>query len=774
MTIRLPVREKIMKKIIGIFLVLLLGGVLSAQEKNKNSNNRTSKFKLGILYLNSSTGQRFKEGIEEAILKYSAEDINIKADYFPYVNETDGLNKMESIIKKKEVDIILGPTESDVFLHALEQRKALEKAQIPVISSHVNANIPYQKGGWCFRTDINIERRVRTMHDFLNKYFIHSIAILYEDSELGVRAEKTFRRELQGLQKKRYFSLSYDPAERGRKQIRHILQLRPEAVGIFGERNNIAPLYISLNRLNSGWRRYLPLTFGITDPRFVEGNLQDNYFVSLTDITIHKDFDDVKALAYDTTILILQELNALAKSGTFNYDDPAWRQAFRNRFETILSGNRNVKQDKNNNKIQSKTGISFKNYENNTMVKVFKWINGVPIRIELEKPVSIPGKLVHKLALIWNSVGLPAVFNLLLLITFGLFLSFSDIKRWFPGKKQWKAEKWYLFMNLHFWFLFIVNIGITLTIYFYLGETGRIRYDNFWWAMITSLASAAVLRCSFFHTFKGTTIGVKRSYDSFVLRVHDQFTIGKYTGLEINRIAYYHSVESMRNHLEDIYLAILDREKRIRMRTRMEEILKKTETVLDARKALARLLLQNTECDEFCQIDFNRLPRYPEECIYGAVHHCGQDKKKEELINKKLQELSEKLTSNGCEYNLCEDLKKTKKASVSMIEKITLLFLLEEYDFLQEKGFLPGSWDVPDKAAAYCANTPKKKVLVDEKIEELLAEKTKKQKKEYRKILDKETKDLEDDQARLKTKIRFIFELRCGDITFLVKLNVLR
>jgi hypothetical protein len=708
-------REKIMKKITIVILVLMLGGTLFAYT-----------FKLGILYSDTPAGKSFREGIKAAISDYCRSRENIFASYdFPYDydKEIDNLETMRSLIKsstgkkpgRKKVDIILGPTENDIFQRALRYRSEFEKAGTPVISSRVTTNIPHRKGGWFFRTDINVERRARAIYDCLNKYYIRSIVILFEETELGIRAEKAFRRELKGVQKKRYLSLSYDPTAGGRNQIRHILELRPEAVGIFGDRNSIGPLYGSLKRLNTGWPRYLPLTFSITDTRFVRGNPRDNYFVSLTDISENDHFDDVKGLAYDTTILVLQELHALAETGEFNYEDPSWRRLFRKRFEAVLNGNTGFRPGDMN--IKSKTGMSFKNYENNTVPKVFKWNNGVFSRFEREKTVTAPEKIVHKLALIRDISGFPVIFNILLIITAGLFLSIWDIKRWHTERKNWQAEKLNLFKNIHFWFLCIFNIAITLAIYIYLGETGTIRYHNFLSAIIVLLATAAVLRAFLFHRATGKSFGPATCYDYFVLRVYHRLTIGKYPGWRINMIAYYKDIEEIKKSLEDIYQEIPGREKRIRMLARMKEVLADADSWIARRKALARLLCQILGWEELVKRDLvpEELETYnpkshapitidPEKFVLEAARCCAHDPPKKTLIDEKINESLEKLKPerrDELKKNLAEEIEKMKTPAAIMRNKIALLLLLQGYDpkFLKNICCLLECEDVLDKAS---------------------------------------------------------------------------
>jgi len=703
-----------------MILVLLLSGTLLTQDKTFKS--RTYQFKLGILYSNSPIGKRFRNGIKEAIDKYSSVNI-FKTKNFPYDNETEGLETLRSLLKiskskknqGKKVDIILGPTDRGVFDLPLEQRKELEKAGIPVISSRMTFNITHQEGGWFFRTDINVERRAQVIFDVLNKYWIRSFAILYEETDFGKRAEQTFRQELQGMKKKHYLPLSYSSTEKAQSQIRKILEQRPEAVGIFGDEKIISLFNTLLKEKNNGWSRYLPLTFSI---RFSMGDtgsvqdklyLQDHYFASAVDLTKHKDFDDVNALAFDTTILILGELDTLAESEKFEYDNPSWRQSFRNRFEAILYGNIGFKRD--NNQIQTKTRISFKNYENNTPLNVFKVSKGVTGSILLGETITITEKIAHKLALTWNRFGFPLVFNILLIFIVVLFISISDINRWYTGK--WLL----LFKSVHFWVLFITNLSIALSIYFFLGETGNIRYDSIFAAFILSLMPSAIFRTTFFRikrsksksgTSEGKAIGLAKYYEFFLLWVYDHVTLKPFLKHPIffNVIAYNKSAYDMKCLLEDTYQGISNRDQRIRMRVRMEEVLKKADSGHGARRALASLLLQNPGWDELVKrhfvpkwfepdkIDLNNPPPDPEEIVSEAARYCLQDPKKKKIIEKRIQDELKKLPPerrNALEIEHEKEKNEMRTQTTIMKEKITFLFLIHGYDpnFLKTIGCYP-------------------------------------------------------------------------------------
>jgi ABC-type sugar transport system substrate-binding protein len=785
-----------MKRITCIILTLLLSGTFFAQS---STNDRgTYKFKLGILYINSPEGKRFKEGIREAIDQYPRENQNHFETYdYPYDSETDGLKTLVSLMEydknkkgeERKVDIILGPTESGVFAGALEQRKKLEKSGIPVISSQVTAKIPYQKGGWFFRTNINVERRAQMIFDFLNKYWVSSIAILYEDTEFGRRAEEAFRKELQEKQKELYLPLPYDSNDKARSQIRKILQQRPEAVGIFGTRNDFADFYGLLRKLNAGSNHYNPLTFSIIDNRIVQGHLQDNdcvYFVSVTDVIKEEDLDDVKALAYDTTTLILKQLDTLAKSKNFNYDEPSWRESFRNRFEAILNGNIEVRQD------LSKTGISFKNHENDTTPKVFKLSNKEIEALELVDTVTLYGKVKQKINLFLNRFGVLPIINIFLIIIIAGFMSIKDIRRWYTG------NPFRLFISLHFLLFLLANITVALAVYFYLGETGNIPYNSVIPALVLSMTPSTILGITLFETSTGKSIGLAKLYDSFLQWIHEKLTVKNYLNHQryINVIAYHNSVYGMKRLLKGIYQNSPNKEQRIRMQTRIEEVLKDAESWLDRRKALARLLFQKLKWQELAERNFipDKLksckpktwinhPTDPEEAALEAARCCTHSPLKrffiDEKINAGLKQLSPE-RKHELENDHKNDLNEMKTPTAIMRNKITFLFLLQGYDpDFRSNICCSGECEkILNDAVEYCKNKEELITRVNEKVNKITGKllneekegKKKRQRKEYEEIFKEELGELEDlknNDTLLKKNIGFIFAFNNWNIDYL-------
>lgn len=789
-----------MKKIICVILTLLMAGILTAQDKRPGGETIT--FKLGIHYINSPSGKRFRDGINDAITDYSKEfsrEGMFEPLEFPYVNEKEGVKSLVSLMeidetrenKGRKVDIILGPTDSGVFVRALEQRKKLGKAKIPVISSQVAAKVPYQKGGWFFRTNINVERRAQVIHDYLNKYWIRSIAVLYENNEFGRRAQEAFQNELRGAQRENYLPLPYETFYDAREQIRHILRLRPEVVGIFGDRRDFTHLYSLMKSLNFASSPYLPLTFSIIDTRVIQGSLDDEdviHFVSVTDVTIDKDFDDVRALAYDTTMLILSELDRIkSETKTFNYQSDTWRESFRDRFEAILSGNITLKKD--NGKDPSKTRLSFKDYENAARPKVFELSEKNIKPIDLKKTVYLPEKFKHKWELTVNRFGPWAVFNLFLIIFVVLWMSVRDIRRWYSGSS-------FGLFNPFFILLFLTNIIIALGVYLYLGETGSIRYDSFLTALILSLTPSAVLRLTIFETPTGKAVGLAKYYENFLQWVHGKLTISSHQKQQayINVIAYHNSVYGMECLIKEIYQNAPNREQRIRMQTRMEEILKEADIWITKRKALARLLFQVLGWEKLVQYNFvpRELREYkpgskkpledPENVVLETARICAKDPLKKILIEERINVELKKLPPER-QQELQEDAEKDKNEmktpTAIMRKRITYLILLQGYDpDFGKKICCTGDYKtILNDSVKHCINNEQRKTTVDRKVKKLksklLAGKTDAQKEEYKKVFNEKLGNLKSDPTSLKRGIGFLFGFNGCDKNYLIANDLL-
>ena len=74
---------------------------------------------IGVVYVNTETGVRHRRGIEAAIADHTWGD-SVCVQIFPYVNRDQGVSTIRNLIAEGRVDVILGPTESDVFAGGIQ------------------------------------------------------------------------------------------------------------------------------------------------------------------------------------------------------------------------------------------------------------------------------------------------------------------------------------------------------------------------------------------------------------------------------------------------------------------------------------------------------------------------------------------------------------------------------------------------------------------------------------------------------------------------------
>jgi hypothetical protein len=678
---------------------------------------------IGVLYINSPTGNRFLNGVQAAIKN---SDVSVLP--LPYTDATHGTHLLKETVENEKVDILIGPTESDVYVRALEQRSELEKHSVPVISSLVTADVQHVPSGWFFLTNVGVRRRTQTTYDFLNKHWVKSIVILHANTEFGRRAEQAFSAELSATQRENYLSLSYPlPAINARPHIRKILDQRPEAVGIFGEREDIELTTQMLNEMNEGTMAYNPIIFTIIDARHLVNTVGNIYFVSVTEMNktiknVDIAFDDVTSLAYDTTNLILGELNKLQTS----IHTVTGRKNFRDKFETRLQ--MYPAQEKN------ASSMSFSHYVNVAAPKLFeietKGKDEPPeiIELHIEDYINFSDKVRFKLTLLVNRFGYIPWINAALIVFVILSMSIIDLKKWYVG------NAFLLIIPSSFYLLLLVNSTLVLALYIFMGETGAIRYDSTLAALILSFAPMALLRTNFFETSTGKAIGLANLYDGFLQWVNDRLMITSHnlTKLYVDLIAYHNTVDGMREYLIDIYRGQPNAERRIKLTTELTQLVNDSIPYIARRKVCARLLLRVKKWHELRSDSMapqGRLPentlgkiihkldlfwfglfnspekkkqyeenKYythldelenPETLIRDAARHCSKNQaartKLKKLIESRLSKLKDADRRKDLENELHKDIKDVVGEQARLRREIGFLFIIRGYDAEQLK-----------------------------------------------------------------------------------------
>jgi len=672
-----------------LLLVLLHACLISniATARSGNIRSAKSKIRIGVLFIDTPTGNRHWRGVKDAYDNHPfADRITLKP--LSYINENQGLDLLLNLIRDTSdtaVAIVLGPTESDIFVRAFDRQEELSPYSVPVISGLVTANVANDKDGWFFRTNVDVTRRVHAISDFLYKHWIRSVAVIYATTEFGKRAELAFENYLKIRrpgQVDRYISLAYETPPNPRVQLDEILDNRPEAVGFFGEREDIEHIYPLLQAMNQGVMPYDPLFFTILDTRNSADSIANIYFVSVTmpessAVISAEKCDDVKALGFDTAALIFDELQKLKPSGSMT---PEERRRFRDQFAKLLNRSGPHK--------NTKTKMSFNNFANSTWEQVFHMKQGGLERIEIATTFGWFKKVGHKIMLVKAIYGWLPIICVAILLLIAITISSMDVAGMYTGSKVKFYKSWvfYLFMGAHF------IVGVSLYIFF--AENGTIRYSNILAAAIIGLAPFTLLRTTFFETHKGQAISLEPLYKK-VLAVLDRMIMrSRYKALQarINIIAYHNSQNRMIKILKDHYAKHRIATESARLLEEFDKELKNEPSYFNRRRICAYRLLKiygwsgvkadglaprNADDDD---------PEDPQKKVWELAKKYAGDPDKVKTIDNTITKLMKELKDTKAKrYRELEDFRKYELKNVIATDgevnvNIRFLFTLFGYD----------------------------------------------------------------------------------------------
>ena len=318
----------------GLLLCLVVPTVQAAKAGQDNT------LRIAVVYRVGDSGTRILGGVKTAVETYTQRGGKFKVEVMPvpYLDELGGIEAILKLFDDKSVHLILGPSDSGVFVDVEKRPDYEKKASKPIVSPLVTALAGNKEGDWRFRTNIDVEARARAASDFLSHASYQAIGVLYSNNEFGQRAAKTFQNQLVQPDEN-YLALPYEDDSQLRSQVRKILEKRPGAVGVFGRRYELRTVRRELEALNSGLFKYRPLLFSLTDTRTLD--LNGTNFVSLVGPSIDQIedqssvvWDEVRGLAYDTTWLVLKIAGQIQRP----INSTGWATSFRKRLFSYMLG----------------------------------------------------------------------------------------------------------------------------------------------------------------------------------------------------------------------------------------------------------------------------------------------------------------------------------------------------------------------------------------------------------------------------------------------------
>lgn len=725
-----------------------------SEVRNSADDDAPKKLRIGVLYPSSGTGVSHLAGVRRAVSESDLANV-IQLVPHAYFNEDEGVRKLVEWIKGPDaadpteaptaeqsteattgqvstdptdaatsspssatIHLVLGPTDSGVFVTAREREETFGDDNIPVISAQVVAAVPNRPDGWFFRTNVDVTRRVGSMFDHFNKRWVNSFAVLYADTEFGRRAESTLRSLLTGSQVDNYVASAYR-VPRVRQEIGAVLDKLPAVIGIFGNREDIPLIHQGIQSMNPSGTPYRPLLFTLTDVSETSRGIDDIHFASVMSPSQDRSIaGEVAALSYDTTRIVLEEIGHLVgqgeKADVGKYD----KFAFRKRFVNILQGGGSW--------APTDTNMRFSNMENCSPIGIYRVKNNAFVE-ESTASVSLLDKLEFKQELLERRFGnWPYIIALIMILTIGATAA-QDLYRWYGGRFFKLVVGWYRiprlpfaipFVSFYFLILVAVQGAVALTLFGYAAETGAMRYDSVVNALIVSMAPSPLLRANFARAL-GVKIGVGEHYDRMLKWLTKRLLQVRYRDIETNImvISYYNTLSFLDKTLNKIYDSLQNQSEAGRLRAEKDEEIKTAATRLEKRRAIAKRLVELRTWEELYNMDcvpenMKDVALNPHELITEVVNFAQHDESRKWKLAEVEAKYLEKAPDRIREHNLTKHKDEAEDDRDHMV--IAIQFLIMRFRFGREQFVREGVIPSLKGLAYYNRLEALEKVLTDE------------------------------------------------------------
>ncbi len=590
-----------------------LAQIPSLSEKEQGESSKPT-LRVGIAYRGGSpAGQRMLKGVRKSINAYNGAREEerpwlVEPVELQYGEEKAGLQMLLEVIHKQtpldklnssvpdsdskvpDVDVILGPSDSGLYLHLMEFRKDLEAAKIVILSPVVTAAEGNKADEWLFRTNVQVKRRAQKIFDHLVSRGFNTITVAYESTSFGDRAEHAFS-EL--ASQTNYNALRFRSGQL-RGVAATIVEERPSAVGLLGQAEHIRQLQLAIKALTSGVVPYDPLVFTITDAstlclekvRFVtlykglDGSSFSNQKCGMPPGSMTDEFT---GLGYDTA----EHLFRIAdKVGTDRHGTSDWRIHFRYKLAASLEtpARRPTK----------RTGMAFLGREN-TAEPAIRWYDGKVKDQDVFAAVSPrqPGLsswwvwLKDRIDVRKRRFGILPLFNIALVIAIVGMLTFSDVRKSFTGNSLRYLWRW-TFLRLVFF-----NVFVAITVLFVMAEWGNVRWDNTWVALSIAFGYTMLLKTTIFETASGQAFGLAQFYEKVLKDINRRLMVMRYD-LESPRVyflSYSNTLNWLHDMLERVYRESEDPVRAEQLISDIDKEVEKIEGEIEKRRVYARHLL---------------------------------------------------------------------------------------------------------------------------------------------------------------------------------------
>ena len=674
-------------RILFLILIICLPEIIAIKKLHAQK-----KIRVGLVYNASHSGYRYRDGVMNVIGTDDRFEIIEKA----YIKAPHGEDTIKKMIRNDEVDVILGPTDSEVFTKVYNT-DGISDNKISVISGMATTNVGNTTQDYFFRLNLEATSRIFEIWSFMNKFWISKIAIMYEDSEYGRHAEIAFKNLLtESTIGDKYTSIAFESPDTPIHQINKLIKDRPEVIGLFCGREDVQRIYREIQMLNNSGVPYNPYFFSLIDLTTVGEGLENFYFPSLKEYAdnteIKTELEDKKRLHDEVYILGVETGNllieALKKSGTDNnLTEPKDRVLFRNQVVSILKG-------------ESKSGVTmnFLRMKNLGPPYLYKIKNNRIYTVEHDLNMNWISMVKAKLNLVYAIHNYKLIINLLLMIILTISLSTIEIRRSFP-KKHVK-----IYYTPVFYYYLFFHLLVVFFLYIFLAHTGRINYSDTLMVIIITITPSAFFKTTLFETKSGQSFGLEGLYKRVMASIDGEIMKSRYkklVGLE-NVIAYSNSQDSMQSALLRIYRNNPSPIQSAKLIQKMEEDITNEKDYMNRRRAAAKLIMRQFDKEQlkaegFVPNDWDFEDNIdPMILLRHAAKYCVEDNQRRKnvyaILKTELEDLKERspLQHKEIEEVHNKELSITMSAEGELLVKLRLLFVLVGFKigWILEKDFL--------------------------------------------------------------------------------------
>ncbi len=509
-------------------------------------------------------------------------ELNVQLQSYPY-DERSAFESVTNLMDKtgqEKPHLILGPTESSVFINLEEFESAL-KPSIPVISPLVTVRSTDPSASWFFQLNVGAAQRSQKMHQHMESLGVNNIAILYEGDDFGESSEVAFRSVLTPKQESTYQSFRIEPGadENYIPWLRRLAtDTRPEAVGIFGSRaviNKVARLIKSLG--GNSLFEYKPYLFSTIDLR--PNYTNEMYFLTVAGLANGgEQGGEAVALSYDTTKLIFSLVKGIQNDGIgLNHPDfsPTLLSRLSNRMNTdgVIP--------------RSRTRMQFSGFANSTDAQVVQFLNNEVVSANLNQGGRVFRTIQSYFDIRERRFGNAMLINLSLIAVIVLVITARDLI-------STLSVRVIDLLKPAFALLLIFNILTAIVVFFILAETDLVdaTWTSTFSACVVAFGYVGLLNSTIFTTPGGEAVFARRHYENLVKSIYNNIRKRQYERLDpvINYIALANSQNYIRNALIASYGYDRDNAWQAKMTSSLDKALQ-GKTTIQQRRILAERLL---------------------------------------------------------------------------------------------------------------------------------------------------------------------------------------